>query len=45
MVAQPDLRGQPGVIEGAGEVSASFAEAGLAVVVSRNDHCPSTTEL
>ena len=37
MVAEAKLRGQPGVIEGAGEVSASFAEVGPAVVVGRDD--------
>ena len=38
MVAEAKLRGQPGVIEGAGQVIASFAEVGPAVVVGRDDH-------
>jgi hypothetical protein len=37
MVDEAKLCGQPGVIEGAGEVSPSFAEVGPAVVVGRDD--------
>jgi hypothetical protein len=38
VVAEAKLCGQPGVIEGAGEVSVPLAEVGPAVVVGRDDH-------
>jgi hypothetical protein len=38
VVAEVKPRGQAGVIKGAGEVGASFAEVGPAVVVGRDDH-------
>ena len=38
MVGQAQLPSLPGVIEGAGDVSASFAEVGPAVVVRRDGH-------
>src|SRR5580700_8291891 len=38
VVGEAKLRRQAGVIEGPGELSASFAEVGPAVVVGRDDH-------
>ena len=38
MVAEPELRGQPGVVEGADEVVVALAEVSPAVVVDRDDH-------
>ncbi len=37
MVSEVELRSQAGVVEGAGEVVAAFAEVGPAVVVGRDD--------
>src|SRR6516225_1616333 len=38
VVAEPELRGQPGVVEGADEVVVALAEVSPAVIVDRDDH-------